>query len=146
MEKINEDLLDVWLTLSRTIINDRLVSDMPYNEARICNILYRNQRYHPQQRLTATNLCNETNMLKSQMNRTLNQMEKKGLIIRERSSLDKRNVFISLDPQKAEVYIAQHTKILELVDRIIEKIGKEKTMELIELLTTISAIAHEVIK
>ncbi len=146
MKKINEDLLDAWLTVSRTIINERLVSDMPYNEARICNILYRHQRRHPEDRLTATRLCLETNMLKSQMNRTLSQMEKKGLIVRERSSQDRRNIFVSLDPKNAGVYIAQHTKILELADRVIEKIGKEKTMELIELLTTVSAIACEVIK
>ena len=145
-ENLNEELLDAWLGLSTTLWNERVVSDMPYKEALVCNILYRNQKKNPGKKLTATDLCEATKMLKSQMNRTLNSMEEKNLIKRERSSIDKRQVYISLDLEHAVVYREQHKKILQLVDVIIDKFGREKTLETIKLVRTISNIIEEVIQ
>lgn len=146
MNALNEQLLDAWLSLSTTIINDRVVSEMPYNESLICNILYRNQRQDPSKRLTATDLCNETQMLKSQMNRTLNSMEKKGIISRERSDQDKRQVFVTFHPECAGAYRQQHDKILKMADAIIAKIGVPKTQEAIGLLEAITKTAEEVLR
>lgn len=146
MTALNEELLSAWLRLSTTIVNNKVVSDMPYNESLICNILYRNQLHHPEQRLTATDLCNETKMLKSQMNRTLNQMEEKRLILRERSDRDKRQVFVTLDMDNASSYQQQHEKILQIADAIIEKTGNEKALEIISLFETISDIAEGIIQ
>lgn len=145
MTSLNEQLLDAWLSLSTTVINDRVVSEMPYNESLICNILYRNQLQNPEKRLTATDLCNETKMLKSQMNRTLNNMEAKGFISRERSAEDKRQVFVTFHFDQADAYRKQHEKILKMADAIIEKLGVEKTCEVIELFKAISDTAGEII-
>lgn len=145
---MNEELLDAWLRLTVAINNEKVVSDlpydMPYNESLICNILYKNQIHDPIRRLTATDLCNETKMQKSQMNRTLNSMEEKNLIIRERSGLDKRQVFISLDMRQLEIYQEQHRKVLQIVDTLVEKIGEEKAEQALELFKTIADIADEV--
>lgn len=146
MTPLNEQLLDAWLTLSTTIINDRIVSEMPYNESLICNILYRNQMQEPAKRLTATDLCSETRMLKSQMNRTLNNMEKKGIISRERSVQDKRQVFVTFHPDRADAFQKQHEKILQMTDAIITKLGVKKTYEIIELFQIISDTADDVLK
>lgn len=146
MTSLNEQLLDAWLSLSTTVINDRVVSDMPYNESLICNILYRNQLQNPEKKLTATDLCNETRMLKSQMNRTLNNMEEKGFISRERSDQDKRQVFVTFHFDKATAYQKQHEKILKMADAIIAKLGAAKTCEAIELFRTISDTAGEILK
>ena len=94
MLNTNEALLGAWLRLSTSINNSRLVTDMPYNESLICNVLYRNDLSRPGTKLTATELCAETKILKSQMNRILEQMEEKHLIFRERSPKDKRKVYI----------------------------------------------------
>lgn len=145
MTDLNEQLLEAWLLLSTTIINNKVVSDMPYNEALICNILYKNQLNAPERRLTATDLCLETKMLKSQMNRTLNSMEKKNLISRERSLQDKRQVFISFHPENAAAYHKQHERILQMADAIIERLGIPKTQEVIELLEHVSDMAREVL-
>ena len=144
MGDINERLLDAWLSLSTSINNERLVSDMTYNESLICNLLYRNQINHPEKNLTATDLCNKTKMLKSQMNRTLNSLEEKKIVIRERSKIDKRKVFIKFDMAQANAYKNQHLKILKLVDAVIEKFGKEKAVEIVNLFNKISEIAEEV--
>ncbi|MBR5247464.1 MAG: MarR family transcriptional regulator [Lachnospiraceae bacterium] len=145
MKVLNERLLEVWLELSMAINNERVVSDVPFNESLICNILYRAQMQDPAGRLTATDLCNATRMLKSQMNRTLNSMEEKGFITRTRSEEDKRLVFVTLNPEKTLPYQEQHSKILELIDIIIEQMGEDKVLQTINLLTQISNIAREVL-
>lgn len=145
MKALNERLLEVWLELSMAINNERVVSDVPFNESLICNILYRAQMQNPDNRLTATDLCNATKMLKSQMNRTLNSMEEKGFISRLRSDTDKRLIYVTLNLEKALPYQEQHSKILELIDRIIEQMGEDKVLQTIDLLTQISNIAREVL-
>lgn len=141
----NEDLLWAWLRLSTVISNEKLVSDMPYNEALICNILYRNQLEHPEKRLTATDLCGETRMLKSQMNRTLNSLEQKRMITKERSEQDRRRIWISLDMEKSALYRQQHSKIMGLIDALLERVGTERTDEIIRLFHLIADTAKQVI-
>ena len=57
---MNEELLEAWLRLSTILCNDRIVSEMPYNEALICNILHRRQRLDKNGTTTATDLCRQT--------------------------------------------------------------------------------------
>ena len=145
MQNINEKVLNAWLKISTTICNERVVSELPFNESFICGILRRNAIEHPEKKITATELCEETNMQKSQMNRTLNSMEEKGLIFRKRSEKDKRQVFVTMNMENAEVYDHQHKKILQIVDTVLEKVGREKADEIIQLFTLISNKAKEVI-
>lgn len=140
MENLDERLLSAWLQLSVQIINERVVSDMPFNEALVCNLLSKDEH----NRLTATDLCEQTKILKSQMNRILNSLEEQGLIYRERSTADKRQIYVTLNRQKNSLYEKEHAKNLQLVHAIIEKFGKEKTESLLEDIAVISAITEEV--
>lgn len=143
MTKINEDLLDAWLRLSISVNNPRLVTEITYNESLICNILYKHAHSQKSTPLTATDLCKMTNMLKSQMNRTLNQLEEKNLISRERSTLDKRQVFVTMNMQQCHVYEAQHKQILSILDAVIGKLGRERSLDAIKLLNAISEVAEQ---
>ena len=145
MQNINEKVLSAWLKLSTAICNERIVSELPYNESLVCGILHENAVDHPEEKITATDLCEKTNMQKSLMNRTLNSLEEKGLIFRKRSEKDKRQVFVSMNMENAEVYERQHKNILRVVEEIVEKVGKEKADEIISLFTLISNKAKEVI-
>ena len=144
MQNINEKVLSAWLKLSTTICNERISSELPYNESLICGILHRNAVENPEKQMTATELCEQTNIQKSQMNRTLNSMEEKGLIDRIRSKKDKRQVFVKINMENAEVYENQHKKVLDIVDTVLEKVGKEKAEEIAQLFTLISKKAKEV--
>jgi len=144
--QLNEVLLGAWLKISTAINNSRLVSEMSYNESLICNILYRNATEHSDVLLTATDLCAETKILKSQMNRILTQLEDKNLITRERSSQDRRKVYVRLTNEQSNAYLKQHEQIIKLLDDIIAKLGEEKTLEIIEVLNGISDVAGEIIK
>lgn len=146
MKHQNEELLKAWLRLTIEINNEKLVPDMPYNESLICNILYRNMTDHPDNRITATQLCQQTRMLKSQMNRTLNSMEQKGFIVRERSTQDRRQVFIRLNPQQLSAYQTQHEKVLNMVDLVIEKVGTDKAQQALSLFNLLADAAMEVWK
>ncbi len=144
MQNMNEKILNAWLKLSTTICNEKIVFQMPYNESLICSILHRCAKEDPEKKITATELCEQTNMQKSQMNRTLNCMEEKGLIFRKRSEKDKRQVFVSMNMENAAVYEGQHEQILKFVDQIMDKVGKDKADEIIQLFGLISNKAKEV--
>ena len=142
-DQLNETLLSSWLRLSTSVNNSRFVSEMSYNESLVCNILYRQQLTSPDQLLTATDLCQMTKMLKSQMNRILNQLEKKNIITRVRSTQDKRQVFVSFNYEQAKDYERQHKQILEVLDHIIETLGPAKIEEAIALFENVSDIADQ---
>ena len=146
MEHQNEELLKAWLRLSVGVNNEKLVPDMPYNEALICNILYWHMTEHPENKMTAKQLCQRTRMLKSQMNRTLNNMEQKEIIIRERSETDRRHVFVQLNPSQLGAYQKQHQKILDMIDLIIDKTGTETAQQAISIFNQLANAAMEVWK
>ena len=146
MEKINEELLTAWLKISTSINNSRLVSKMSFNESLICNILYNNQISDSPKNITATDLCKETQILKSQMNRTLNKLEESGMITRIRSNQDKRHVFIQLNHENTANYISQHKEILSIIDAIIDKIGVENAKNAISSLTLLSEAAISILE
>lgn len=143
MKAINEALLGAWLHLSTNVVNHRMVSELSYNEALICNILFRETRNNPQHPLTATDLCRETKMLKSQMNRTLGQLEARGLIHRERSTEDKRCILVFMNPEQLDTYHAVHQKILNLVDGVVAEIGEAKAKLITDLMEEISAVVDQ---
>lgn len=134
MENLNEALLNAWLRLTTCIVSSRIVPDMSYNESLVCNALY-NHYKHSDEKLTATLLCRETKMLKSQMNRTLNKLEERGMIVRERSTQDKRHVFVTPVMENCTEYIAQHKKILRAMDAMIERMGEERARQAVEIFT-----------
>ena len=57
MQNINEKVLSAWLKLSTAICNERIVSELPYNESLVCGILHENAVEHPEENITATDLC-----------------------------------------------------------------------------------------
>ncbi len=141
-EDLDERMLNAWLRLTTVVSNERMVKAMPYNEALICNILDQEPKDAP---LTATDLCEKTKMLKSQMNRTLNSMEQKGLIVRERAEDDRRKVYITLRPDHRSVFEEEHQKNLRLVDSLLERFGRKRGEELASDLNDIAEIAEEVL-
>ena len=145
MKSTNEGLLRAWLKLSTSVVNDRVVSDLSYNEALICNILFREKMTNPEGHLTATDLCEETRMLKSQMNRTLCRMESRGLICRQRSTEDKRKILVFMNPDHMSLYHDLHRKVLLLVDGIVEEIGEAKAKLITELMEEISVAADRLL-
>ena len=140
-----EALLSAWLRLSTSIDNSRVVKELSLNETLVCNALFRHSISCPDSSLTATDLCAKTKMLKSQMNRTLNMLEEKGMITRCRSTTDRRQVYISLNAENLELYETQHRRILRILEEIANELGEERIEEVINLFNHISDIADNVL-
>ena len=144
-KQIEEELLSAWMSMSLNIRGNRLLSGLSFNEIVVCSFLYRNIQMQDEL-LTATDLCNQTKLLKSQLNRVLNEMEKKGLIIRIRSAEDKRKVYLKLSEEKISVYLEEHERVMEIVHGVCESLGEEKVRTFTELIWEILGILGEKIK
>lgn len=145
-KELNEELLETWLETSTVISNRRLTDALSYNESLVCHILYEKEQSGQPEPLTATDLCNETKILKSLMNATLNSLEKKGLTERIRSTADKRQVYVRLRKDNLPVYLTEHRKILDMVDKVICAVGEEKIAEFIPILRSINDSVQKLTK
>lgn len=138
---LNEELLFVWLQLGSVIDNHRLVTDLPFNEALVCGLLLRAPAP-----LTASELCEKTRILKSQMNAILGSLEKKGFLARSRSNGDRRQVELTLLPEGVERYTASHRRTLALVDRLIQAVGEDRIRALVPLLQAVISSFDQISK
>lgn len=136
---LQEQLLDAWLKLSAVVSNDRLVSGFSFNEAFVLNLLYKQHISGTEKKLTATALCRQTRILKSQMNAILNSLERKGMILRKRSQTDKRQLEIEVKPEYGDAFIQCHENSLKLVERLLDQIGKEEGSRAVEVLNRLAA-------
>ena len=134
---LHENLLQAWMAMEVCIRGNRLLCDLSMNEMLICNTLYARRQGPP---VTATELCAKTQLLKSQMNRVLNQMEFQGLIRRERSSSDKRVVYVYLQEEAIPRYLQEHEHVLNIVAQISAALGQENTKALAELMQTAATV------
>lgn len=141
---MDEELLEAWIRVSTAIRNDKIVSELTYNESIVCNFILSSLRMNGCG-LTATQLCQETQIQKSQMNRILNALEKKDLIRRERSAADKRKVMVTINESKMDSFNAQHEKVLNLINSLIDDVGEQRAQELIEALNDLATSARKVL-
>ena len=137
--QLKDELLEAYIQVSMKLWNERAVRFMPYNEALICHLLRTRIKLHPDKPyLTMKQLCDTTGILKSQMNKTLNSLEESGLITRERSTNDKRVVKIFFNDNNNDIYEKQKEHISNIVNRIINRLGTERTYEAISIFNDIA--------
>ena len=134
---LNEELLTVWLQLTNIIDNHRLARGLSFNEALVCGLLSGGCR-------TASDLCAETHILKSQMTAITHSLEAKGILRRQRSQQDKRRVELQLLPEGAARYADGHRQALALADRVIDAMGEEKIRTLLPLLRQVTEIFNTI--
>ena len=139
--QMQEALLQAWMAMEVCIRGNRLLSDLSMNEMLICNTLYARRQGAP---VTATELCAKTQLLKSQMNRVLNQMEFRGLIRRERSSSDKRVVYVYLQEEAIPRYLQEHQHVLNIVAQVSAALGQENTEALAALMQKAAAVVSNI--
>lgn len=139
-EQLSNELLEAYIRVSMKLWNERTVKYMPYNEALVCHLLSVQKSLHSDMPyLTLMQLCEATGILKSQMNKTLNSLESQGLITRERSTSDKRVVYITMCEDNLGIYHNEQKNISMIVNRIIEKLGIERSYEAISIFNDIAS-------
>ena len=136
---VGEELLRTWLELAAAIWSRQMVSGMTYNEAVVSNLLLHQQQESPETPLTATELCEKTNIRKSQMNLLLGSLEKQGYLRRCRSE-DRRRVELYLTETGKTAYLASHQQGRALIDAIMAQLGEENTRALTAQLEQVNGI------
>lgn len=128
-----EQMLDAYLGLCTCLWNRRITSSMSFNEALVCYFISKAQDFG-QPQVTATWLCEQTQIAKSQMNRILNGLQEHGMLCRSRSGTDKRQIILSLNPEKKSLFEREHQSNVQLVQRLQAKFGIQRSEALTQLL------------
>lgn len=123
ISRSGEALLRAWLGLTAAICNRRMVSGLTFNEAVVCNHLRYQQENCPDSPLTATDLCEKTSLLKSQMNGVLASLEQQGYLTRSRSDRDRRQVYLALTEDGDRAYQKAHEQASDLLRELVTEIG-----------------------
>lgn len=134
-QSLPEKMLGAYLGLSTSLWNRRITITMPFNEALVCYYI-KMARDRGQAQVTATWLCERTQIAKSQMNRILNGLEEKHILRRDRSAGDKRQVLLCLDPAGETLFLEEHDRSIRLVQKLQEKFGLQRSRELTDLLSS----------
>lgn len=137
MDETREDLLRAWMAMGAYIRGNRLLQDLSMNEMLVCNVLA--DRAPGQPPVTATELCQRTQLLKSQINRILTSMEDRGLIQRTRSPEDRRVVYIRLREEALPRYQREHAHVLTVLEAVRSALGEEDTRQLTALIQRATA-------
>lgn len=138
-----EELLQSWINMEFAIRGNRVLSELSFNEVVVCHSLLRAQKKGNW--MTAAELCDEMQLLKSQMNRLLGDMEQRGLISRTRSDFDRRKIDVQLCEKGLELYQKEHSRILEILTELSEEMGEERLGELAALMNKATDIAERII-
>lgn len=139
-----EALLREWLRLTAVICNRRMVSGMTFNEAVVCNHLLFQQEHDPEQPLNATELCERTSLLKSQMNQVLSSLERQGFLERSRSRADRRQVELRLTRAGKTAYQEAHRQASALLLELVERMGTQRMDALAQELGAVVAAIQEI--
>ena len=136
MSQVSEELIIAWLRLSAMMEKRTLVSGLSFNEAMVCNLIHRGC-------CTAGALCEQTKILKSQMNTILSSLEKRGIITRTPSPTDRRKVEIRFLDEGYALYRRSHEHTIALLDRLVEEVGEADMRAVIPVLQRAAATFDE---
>ena len=138
-----EELINAWLTVSKDIRKDKPLSNISYNEYKVLGLLYRNaygKKKDPVLKLTATDILEETGMLKSQVNRVLTGLAGRQYISVKASKDDKRKKELSITKRGTTAYEKEHKKILELTGILYKNLGNKRITDLTKTLQDASQV------
>jgi DNA-binding MarR family transcriptional regulator len=141
-EELMEDLLGAWMAMSIGIKGNRILKALSFNEMVICRLLYRAGQEGRE--ITATDLCHETRLLKSQVNKVLSDLEEKGLLYRHRDSADKRRVFLKMTEEKKGIYLKEHRHVMSIIQQVCDRLSKQEIEILVEKMGKVVEVMDEV--
>lgn len=141
--KPTEALLEAWLHLSTTLDRIQLSGDLTHNESLVCLTLYRQLKQNPDRRLTPTQIAQRTKIRKSQVNRTLNKLEARGMVTREHSTTDRREIYVHMDLDHAPEFRREYDEILHLVNQVCDLLGSSECEQLVHDMDRVSKLAEK---
>lgn len=126
-------LLRAWVQLSGILKNSRFTKELPYNEAIVMLLLYEQYVTDGMGILSIREITVNTKMLKSQVNRTVNSLESKGLLQRCEGCGDRRVGYVRCVEDQLSVFLQVHNSSLQIAQKIIDIIGAEDAESFIRI-------------
>lgn len=123
---LEEELLRAYINMSVNIKENRLLSDLSFNEIMVMNLIVEEERSFKE-------LEERLNILKSQLNRIINDLKAKDLVETYIPLNDKRKLIIKKG-HNIELYNTEHERMLRLMSLVKNKLGEADFKKLIELL------------
>ena len=140
-----ECLLDAWVSLSGLLKNNRITKGLLYNESIVMLMAYRKyQENEEENKISIKEIIQKTKMQKSLVNRTVNALIDKGMLVRCESVKDKRIQYVSCVKEKLGEFLEVHKTSLNLVRDIIEIIGEEDSERFISMTNKIISSGYEI--
>ena len=135
MQNISEErLLQAWVALSGMLKNNRITTGaLVYNEAIVMLTIYKRYLADGIGLTPVQDIIRETNMLKSLVNRTLNSLEKKGLIERCRGTEDRRTQQVRCVRENINVFLEVHNESLKVAKEVVDIIGPEDAEHIVRI-------------
>ena len=137
--QLEENVIAAWVRLTGLLKNTRLTKGMIYNEAIVMMIVNRKYEKDGVGSVSFKDIVTETGMLKSLVNRTIDSLVRKGMLVRSDGELDRRTTFVRPVPENLSTYLAVHERTLDIVKRIIALIGKKDAETFVRLADKITA-------
>ncbi len=134
-----EDVIVSWVRLTGLLKNTRLTRGMIYNEAIIMLIVNRKYEMDGVGLVSFREIVNETGMLKSLVNRTIESLVRQNLLERSDGETDRRTTFVRPVPENLAAYLEVHKATIEMVNELVEIIGEEDARAFIRISEKIGA-------
>lgn len=128
-------LIQAWVRLSGMLKNSRFTKALPYNESIIMLQLYE----AGENPISIRQITAMTHMLKSQVNRTINSLEAKGLLERYQADGDRRLCYVRLCKEQLPLFLQVHSESMQIAKNIGDIIGPEDTDHFIRI---VNKLAH----
>ena len=135
---LDEELITAWVQLTGILKNTRITKGLVYNESIVMLVAYRQYLIDGEGIVSFKELVRETRMLKSLVNRTIDSLVKKNMLMRCEGK-DKRTTFVKLIPENLGTYLAVHQESLTLARNVRKLIGDEDAEAFIRISQKITA-------
>ncbi|MDD6250620.1 MAG: helix-turn-helix domain-containing protein [Bacillales bacterium] len=135
MAELEEIMLKAWINMSVNTRENRLLNELSFNEMLVLNMIQDKE-------CSFKELVNELSILKSQLNRVIQNLVQKKLIIAYTPENDKRSLMIKKG-DNTELYKQEHARMIEIMRKIRKQIGEEDTLKLIYLLNQVASLVKE---
>lgn len=140
---LQNNLILSWVKLSGIIKNNRITTGLKYNEAIVMLILYSRYLKDGVGLVSVQDIIKETGMLKSLVNRTLGNLEQKGLIEYSIGASDRRTRTVKCVKEKLDVFLSVHNSSLGVSQSIIDIIGEQDTATFINIVDKLATARYK---
>lgn len=137
-EALDEELILAWVKLTGALKNTRITQGMIYNEAIVMMLAYNKYREDGEGVISFREIVEQTGMLKSLVNRTIDALVKKEFLIRS-DGADKRTTFVRPNGEKLASFLEVHNRSLALAREIERIIGKEDALAFVRISEKVTA-------